>query len=337
MLAGFLAVWPRHLPLFGIARSDTHLRFLEYRFPRIKWLLPNQAQPKYTCWLGIGDTPIQVLSGLGFLESLENEFQQIPKDVVVGFIGIGAEHEAIRFSSRFKAIVERSSFITTRDVSTADFIVHQLGFSGKRIEVGSDLAHISLRSATERLSKWPLLHQYELGINIYQESMSRVQAGKLFWHLQKASKQRRIAYLCNEIRTFKNSELDLLQRFGWLLNLVNGRSIEVVAPNRGCRTTIDSVRHFLAFEQIASSRYHCLLTAAWLQIAIIGISRSSKILGLANELNFDILKPRDLESYLTESTRASTTVLQSILKKNADNALEGTRWAIGTIVEHTHT
>jgi polysaccharide pyruvyl transferase WcaK-like protein len=278
MLAGFLEVWPRSRPLFCRV-SSAQRAVLRLRFPTITWITETEAEPDYDLWLGVGDTPIQVLSGLFFLEHLEAEFKRAKAlGARIVLIGIGAEREATRERARFTAVLDLVDMISTRDPDTKELLSREFAVETSKIIVGEDLAHVYLQGIAAGA---PGVGERPLGVavNYYAEGMSRRDSfSVLRWLKKQQSVPRTAAFLSNEARVTPAMESRHYAELAWATCLDrHSESVALIAPNRWASDLDDMVCHFATIQVVLSSRFHCLLSAAWFGCRVYGLGRSSKV------------------------------------------------------------
>lgn len=288
MLAGFLEVWGGRKPLFGVVRS-VQQRILRRRFPEVTWLTPTDPAPPHDLWLGVGDTPVQVLSGTWFLEHLERELLvSSMRDIPVLFIGIGVEHEAVRQRDRFRKVLERVSYISTRDEASAGCLSDEFDVPRDRISVGDDLANICL-DRTMLPFYAEEVRPLDLALNYYSENGDRRQWWTVHRWLQERGRDRSVVILANECRMLPGSEAGRYAEMAWLFSLRRRMEpLPLLAPNRWAARISDMISHFSTVRTVMSSRYHCLLAAAWAGCRVVALSRSSKIEVLRSRLALSV-------------------------------------------------
>jgi polysaccharide pyruvyl transferase WcaK-like protein len=332
MLDGFLVAWANRKPLFCVVAKD-RIRTLQYRFPDVVWLPDGVSHPAYDLWIGVGDTPFQVLAGLWFLEYLEVELlTRCHAAVAAVFIGVGVEHEAIKFRERYSKIVARLDFITTRDKQSAEFLVRHLGADSDRVAVGDDLAHIACgRIFQERATDGA--RAIGTAINYYNETSSWLTSWRLANWLALRSRWQTVAFVANEARCFHGSEMFWLPlylsvgRFRGALN-----KITVVAPCVYGGDMESVCQPYREIDALLSSRYHCLILGAWAGCRVVAISRSSKISTLADELGVTIVNPATCRKSLDRALASAIPLDMNFLQRKSTRSLEVVTSAISRVI-----
>ncbi|HZZ19644.1 MAG TPA: polysaccharide pyruvyl transferase family protein [Opitutaceae bacterium] len=322
MLAGFLEVWPRNRPLFCRV-SSAQRAVLIHRFPSVKWIVAGEAEPLYDLWLGVGDTPIQVLSGLFFLEHLEAEFKKAKElGARIVLAGIGAEREAVREKIRFSAVLGQVDLISTRDHETRDLLSNEFSVDPAKLIIGDDLAHIYLQGAASgcpEVNDRPL----EVAVNYYAERMPRKDSlTVLRWLKAQQIVPRSAAFLSNEARVMPSMESRHYAELAWATCLDRrGDAVAIITPNRWATDLDDTVRHFATVQTVLSSRFHCLLSAAWFGCRVYGLGRSSKVETLCVGLGISHVKERGIKAAVLERGAAlARPVPAELLDSKAGNA-----------------
>jgi polysaccharide pyruvyl transferase WcaK-like protein len=324
MLAGFLEVWPRSRPLFCRVSAGQR-SILRHRFPTVTWITGEESEPDYDLWLGVGDTPIQVLSGLFFLERLEAEFRRARSiGARIVLVGIGAEREATRERQRFSAALEQVDLISTRDAETRDLLAGEFSVEPAKIVVGEDLAHIYLQglaSGAPSVDERPL----DVAVNYYAEGMSRRGSlAVLRWLKKKQSVPMNAAFLSNEARMMPGMESRHYAELAWATSLNRySDSVALITPNRWAGDLDDMVCHYSTIKTVLSSRFHCLLSAAWFGCKVFGLGRSSKVETLCAGMGISHTKARGVSaSALDIGFESARQVPVDLLDSKAGKARE---------------
>ncbi len=323
MLEGFLSLCPKELSLFGV--TDTcRLATLKRRFPAVLWLLPHEQEPNYDFWLGVGDTPFQCLSGDYFIRQLEEDILPLPANIRVALIGVGVETESIRYRERFQRIINRVNLITTRDKNSFTFLTNNYDLSCTRLESTADLAHVCLKIISSK-SSVQADKLYNLAINMYNEKFNYLSLLNIYLKARKLNREHKLVFLSNEFRNLKGSEVNTFQTFG----LLSGSSLThqnptLVTPAYFTSKTETFTEVFTVIDRLASSRYHCLLMGAWLGCQCLGITRSSKIQTVCDELQLDVITPSKFSKNLMSFQHlpfktVSTMILENLAQKAAKN------------------
>jgi hypothetical protein len=295
-LAGTLELLPPHVRVVGYLPL-AHLGPMRIRFPRVEWLpAPGPAPRADEVWLGAGVTPIQVLSGSGFIRHLETELlgRRYRRTVMSG---IGVEEEALPEAARFRRILERVDFITARDDMSAAFLIRELGVPPSRVRAGGDLANLFLETASS-VEPDNRDRPVTVAVNFYRERFdlrSRLALARFFRHRPRGEYW---CFLLNETRTFPHSERALYRVHQGLWGLANRHGwLPMITPNYLSPRIEDLVSHLAHIETVLATRYHLLLAAAWYGCRVCGIARSSKIAALCGDLDIPII-----DGPLTERT-----------------------------------
>ncbi len=312
MLAGFLQLWNR--PERLVCRvSATQRLVLQSRFPDVLWVTSDRELPSYNEWIGVGDTPIQILSGPYFLDYLEQEMNAPHHSgVTFKFIGIGGEAEAVTERARFKPLLEKCKVITTRDAQTAKLLRDEFALHNVRIVPGSDLAHVTLNGLSPSA---PIKRDIEVAINYYSEQRRLPHLWSLFRFFRKYKGS--AVFLSNEAREFSGSEPRLYRRMRWLF----GKRVPYLGPHYGSATA-DWVSHYDRIRVVIGSRYHVLLAAAWRGCRVSGIGRSSKIKNLCSELNVPICGESFGVEDILQAVACAKHVPRKLLEQKARVAVE---------------
>jgi Polysaccharide pyruvyl transferase len=327
MLAGFLEVWPGSRPLFCKV-SELQRSILKLRFPEVRWIVEDEREPDYDLWLGVGDTPLQVLSGFFFLEYLEIELEKASrKGAKIVMVGIGAESDAAREKSRFTELLAKVHLISTRDVATQELLVNSFGVEPGKIVCGEDLAHIYLQGVMADAPAFddrPL----ELAVNYYTERMSRWESfSVLRWLGRQQSAARTVAYLSNESRLMPGMEARHYAEVAWYTCWGGHRdAVAILSPNRWALRLDGMVSHFATIQTVLSSRYHCLVSAAWSGCRIFGLGRSSKIETLCRGMDVGYSVEKHMRNeVLDRGARLAKHVSRVVLNSKADRSREAVR------------
>ncbi|HEY5228554.1 MAG TPA: polysaccharide pyruvyl transferase family protein, partial [Opitutaceae bacterium] len=307
---------------------------LKLRFPAVRWIVEGEQEPDYDLWLGVGDTPIQVLSGLFFLEYLEIEVEAARrKGAKIAMIGVGAESDAARQKARFSALLAKVDLISTRDDATQELLVGEFSVDPGKIVCGEDLAHIYLQRAMAEapdVDERPL----EVAVNYYAEKMSRWESfSVLRWLGRQQSAARTVAYLSNEARLMPGMEARRYAELAWYTCLGRHRdAIALVTPNRWALGLESMVSHFATIQTVLSSRYHCLLSAAWSGCRIFGLGRSSKVETLCRGMDVGYsLERRVCDDVLERGTRLAKQVPKMLLDSKAERSREAVRLVLARL------
>jgi polysaccharide pyruvyl transferase WcaK-like protein len=331
MLAGFLEVWAGRRPLFGVV-TRTQQKVLRFRFPSVEWLVAGDPEPPYDLWLGVGDTPIQILSGPYFLAHLEREILPlIGRKCRVAFLGVGVEREAVRVKDRFRKVLDRVDYISTRDEFSHRSLVEDFGVPAAKVFPGEDLAHIYLSKAMGpcRQETATSTRPLDLAVNFYGEGATRWQWLSVHRWLQDYSSRGTVTALGNECRLFPGSEAWRYAELSWLLYF--RRPVQapppLLIPNYWASTVGELAAHFPSMGTVLSSRFHCILAAAWAGCRVGVLSRSSKIEALRQQLGIPgaaaPFSRANLEQLASDAVTVATAKLSSLAARATSSAAEG--------------
>jgi len=326
MLAGFLDVWPKCRPLFCCV-SKRQQSVLRHRFPLVMWIAEGEPEPRYDLWLGVGDTPIQVNSGLFFLEHLEIEFKKAKAlGASIVLAGIGAEREATKERTRFSKALSMVDLISTRDGETSQMLTSEFSVDPSRIMVGEDLAHIYLKRLATRTTEMDL-RPLGVAVNYYAEGMSRRDSlAVLRWLKRQQSVPRTAAFLSNEGRMTLSMESRHYAELAWCTCLdKQSESVALITPNCWAPDLDSMVCHFSMMQTVLSSRFHCLLSAAWFGCKVYGLGRSSKVATLCKGIGINFTERRGVNAATLDN---GFSAAGPVCPKLLDTKAEGGRAAV---------
>ncbi len=271
-----------------------NLKSQQIRFPQIDWhkakfMSRREAITACDLWIGVGDTPFQVISGLWFLKYLKNEVRICEEEKKPLFmIGVGAEQEAKKEKGEFNNIINNTNFIVTRDKASADIIRNDFGNKTNNILISADLANISLQQMFP-LHK-DVAKVYDLGFTINTDTLSHEDVCMVKKFIDNLSALKKV-FICNEIRKGKKFEHSIYRKYfkPWY-NQSMTSNIDLFLPNYQKGSIQDLIAVYRRCETIITTRYHGLLTAAWAGCKVGVIARSSKVENLAKILEVPYVK-----------------------------------------------
>jgi hypothetical protein len=306
--------------------ASTHgdARSQRTRFPQIRWTdadTSNRFLPaRHACWAGAGGTPFQWTCGDWMLAPWTRELPLIEDHAVRVLIGVGAESEITPRRREFARIAERYQRISTRDAHSAG-VIESLGVPASKLFVGADLANISLAKMSFESGQ----QEYETGIVVAGDTLSvnDIDAIGRFVGLQ----PRKVAFIAGEVSPGANFERGIhrgLARFPW--SAFSRRAVLEVPDYPRC-SLAELVSPIAKCQTVVSSRYHCLLAAAWAGCRVAAIGRSSKVTALARVLGVPYCEPPLSAKSLQEIRDGATVVPRSLLEELARRAVAGVRFA----------
>ena len=326
MLAGFLAEWSLRRPLFGVVDKNQQ-RILKFRFPTVEWITAEDPQPAFDLWLGVGGTPVQILSGKYFLEFLEHELLKLPTTKCrVVFVGVGVEREAVGARERYRRVLDRIDIVGTRDQFSSEILKRDFGMGGTRVVDGQDLANIYFRSRVKEAidgNERPV----DLAVNYYSERSSFLEWFLLHRWVQKDFDKKVAISICNETRIFRRSEASQYAHLAWLLQMgARGRSIPLlVNPNYSARTVEELWAHYSSIDTLLTSRFHGVIAGAWAGCRVGVFKRSSKIEAVRSEFGLPSIRGDVTESNLRDLMAAAVRVPNTKLEAAAGLASKALR------------
>jgi polysaccharide pyruvyl transferase WcaK-like protein len=288
------------------------------RFPQINWIAPKDnaafqlALDRAETIIGFGGTPFQLTSGDWLLQHLVKVFSRIKPETKVLFINVGAETEIFPRANEFAEILRRVNHCSVRD----DFshgILAGLGVkNASELHIGRDLANISLPQLVKSVTSEK---KYPLGVVLGFDTLSKQDLDVIKGFLTDRPSKTRTAFITGDMRDGAGFEYDLYKRWtGWFSPL--RRKLMLQRPDYAVCSMEDMVRPFAECETIISSRYHGLLTAAWLGCKVAAIGRSSKVTALAKSLDVPVIippiKPGDLNGLEKAAVRVAPERLEEL-------------------------
>lgn len=280
--------------------NEVRAATLAKRFPTVRWT--STPGPPYERWIGVGDTPIQYTSGPWILNRLKQSLSR-NNFAVAAMVGIGVEREAIPMAKDFGPLLRRLKCIGTRDEESADLLISHFGCSREQVVVGEDLAHIAPSIQAFRGGKPFSNRKYALGLTINGgDGLPGSSVAEFRRWLSRRDLESSVI-VAAEVRPIRYGEVDLYRRWTqkslcWWKPRITTAGLLV--PDYWRATTVGPlIEHFCDIQYVLSSRYHGILTAAWLGCRVAAIARGSKVKALARDLDIPILGPhfraRDLD------------------------------------------
>lgn len=326
MLAGFLDILLQH-PSVRISCIIPHnIRCLSRRFPEVEWLSSSQSNraeiiSRHDCWVGVGDTPFQIMSGPWFLNRILMDIDTIgARSTPMYMLGVGAESEALKAKDVVSQIARAMKHVWTRDKFTYHLLTDRFLLNTGKVTIGSDLANIFLEEIFSEVS--PISNrQYELAVTYYAERHNKTDINQLRKFIKHIGSHKSTIFVGNETRESGSFEYGIYRTlFGGVRKLIKKKSVDYYMPDYENSNLDELVKHFQDYKVVMASRYHSLLAAAWAGCRSVALARSSKIEALANELNIPLLKsPFSLESFYDGYEKAEY-VSRECLKQMAASA-----------------
>jgi len=284
MLAGFLAAASdsgRRMRLTCASAFDAASQ--ERRFPQVQWLAYEDSARRdaiQSCdaWVGVGDTPFQIVVGPWFLDHLVRELELCRTyRKPMFFLGVGVNEPAALADPRARAVVDYASHIWARDERSAE-LLSDAGAAGK-VSAAADLAHIWLGRQA-----WPAIEDdvlaYALNFEDSRQFDPQALTDMLFG---RDGFQHR--WLVQEVRRLAGSELDMIDR----LPQDCRQRLDVRFPPYADGTLDALIACWGSPRWLVSSRYHAAVVGAWAGARVVSIARGEKVRGLTQQIQFATL------------------------------------------------
>lgn len=281
MLAGFLQALGTQAAKLHLSCCTTgDLAQLSKRFPQVEWLPYTWQQrlaalSKAHLWLGLGDTPFQTDSGPWMEQHLDEERALCAGfGLPMHFLGVGVGQAEALGRPAFQRILQAAAGFWARDEMSHSLLTRT---AASQVRLGADLANIFFHQALAHIPKTP--SQAGMGLLLPFEKPGALTLAKLEACLDSGPAPP-TSWLIQEQRDLPGSENAtwnamppaLRQRF---------RRLE---PHWEAATVTDLLLSWRFPTDVASSRYHGALWAAWQGCRLIVITRSQKLEGLAQAL-----------------------------------------------------
>ena len=255
------------------------------RFPEVDWLPYDEATraeaiARCDIWLGLGDTPFQLVVGPWFLAHLSQEAAMCRiHGKPMFYLGVGVNEQEAVDEPRMRVLIGQAEKIWTRDEESAAFLRPVAG-PGK-VSVGADLAHVAL-AAMEFGPPEP----ETLGLLLNFEDSGQYRIEQLA-ALVEASPTRHIAWLSQEIRPFPGSESALHAQ---LPPAARGRAVPRTPDYANAATPADLLSAWGVPAKLFTSRYHGTLIGAWMGCRTVVFARSAKVAAGARQLGLSLVE-----------------------------------------------
>lgn len=234
-------------------------------------------------WLGLGDTPFQIVNSPWLLEHLcrEAELCHAAK-VPMFFLGVGVNEPAVLdhpITARLLGAAER---VWTRDAESAA-LLREGSLQPWRIVAGADLAHLAL----ERM-RFSSPEPKTLGLVLNFEDAGQFSAKSLTTLVEVAADAgNTVRWLAQEVRSLPGSECSIHES---LSPEARARTV-LCLPNY---MTAPDVTALLAPwgtpDRLLTTRYHAALIGAWAGWRTVVFDRSMKVAAGARQLGLPLIK-----------------------------------------------
>jgi polysaccharide pyruvyl transferase WcaK-like protein len=302
MLAGFLNLCSEFDFTFNcvVPRS---VSLLSQRFPEVNWLQDSEYDREEVLsesdmWVGVGDTPFSDRQSSWLLDYVVDQVDLCKRHGnPMYMIGVGAEKELLTSIHRPKAskIIESVKRIVTRDrisLRILEKVWNNHSYLDKIVQ-GVDLANFYLVNSCLD----GMIDRGKIGICYWDEDYNSEQ--RLFLKdLLNILRERGydVEFFANETRPQYERRIyrDLVGFWGWLG--IHTKS-SFYCPGYVSSSTINElISHYKRYDVVVASRYHALLTAAWMGKRCVGIDNRSKTAALAASLGITAISvPCDVE------------------------------------------
>ena len=305
MMAGFLTQVNR----FSVGAQLTcsipfPLPSQQKRFPGVQWY-PYDRTQRERCirdcdvWLGLGDTPFQMVVGPWFLDHLVEDMelcQHYGKPMY--FLGVGVNDSQALQANQARKILDYATHVWTRDALSAQMISQVAGAT--KVTEGADLAHLWLRQQVTGPVEANVLGytlNFELAGMFSPEAMKQLLLMMPLWQHR---------WLIQEVRKLPGSELSLLEA----LDKESLRQLRLCIPDYQQSSMEQLLNCWGAPEVLVSSRYHCLLAGAWAGCRMLPVIRSEKLRGICAQLDIP-----GMDNFLAASTLADKIAQTKVVSR----------------------
>ncbi len=317
MLAGFLeAARPAWLETVTLTCCTPHDADCQRRrFPELEWLSYDDATRAAAVagcdvWLGLGDTPFQLVVGPWFLDHLAQEAAACRRGgKPMYYLGVGVNERAAVEDPRLRSLVGQAEKIWTRDADSAAML-RPLAGPGK-VAVGADLAHVALagmRFAPPEPDTVGLLLNFE---DARQYRPDQIAA------LIETAPAARVAWLAQEVRPLPGSEGALLAE---LPPVARARLTRRTPDYAGARTVGELVAAWGVPTALFTSRYHGALLGAWMGCRTVAFARSDKVAGGARQLGLPLVEDLGDTGGILDTLATAAPVPPTLLRAQAELA-----------------
>jgi hypothetical protein len=324
MLSGFLhSIKLLGLTVEGVcARATNHCPESQaLRFPQVMWNRSVDLRKGNVMWAVIGDTPFQLSWGDWLLRLLQKLVPRMRICQRRTLICVGAESEIAPEAKAYGELSREFDRVSTRDAHTFN-VLEGIGYPKGRMREAADLANVSLPTLFP--GAW-VERKRDLGIVLATETMGEndLQAVGRFV----ASQTSTSAFVAGDMRAIPNHEVHVFKSMK-KLGMIPRTSVLEVPPYR-TGSLAELVAPISENAVVISSRYHCLLAAAWSGCRVAAISRTSKVGALAEVLGCPSVTLPLTEGALRRAQMESIVVGRRLLDGLREKALEGVRFCMG--------
>ena len=283
MMAGYLAA----LRDAGIAYETTccalgDLDSQRRRFPEITWhaVTPGcVAECIEDCdvWLGLGDTPFQLVGGTWFIDFLQSQAEQCARHgKPMYFLGIGVQDLTALRHPAIARLVAQAEATWSRDLLTYAAL---RALAPERVHAGGDLAGIYLAS----LPSTPPAGA-SLGVTLNFEDAARYDEHSLERMARNAGDDTPCYWLVQEVRALPGSERAAYEA---LPDSLRAR-FALVCPEYATGSMEDLLQSWPVVSHAVTSRYHAALIHAWRGARVTLIERGLKVRSLGVDLGLTV-------------------------------------------------
>lgn len=317
MLAGFLAAARagsvEDLRLTCCIPEGTDCQ--RQRFPEVEWLPyddASRAEAVARCdvWLGLGDTPFQIVVGPWFLDHLVQEAATCRRHgKPMYYLGVGVNEAAVVDDPRLRVLLGQAEKIWTRDADSAE-ILRPLAGPGK-VSTAADLAHVALAAM-----RFAPPEPDTLGLLLNFEDPGQYRLDQLSALIAEAPASR-IAWLAQEVRPLPGSETALLAQ---LPDAARVRVIPRGPDYAGACTPDELVAAWGLPARLFTSRYHGALIGAWMGSRTVVFARSAKVVAGARQLGLTLVENLDDGGGIRRALETAEPVPRTLLQAQAELA-----------------
>ena len=288
---------------------------LQLRFPDIEWLPYDEATraeaiARCDVWLGLGDTPFQIVLGTWFLDHLSEEATTCRRHgKPMFYLGVGVNEDEIVDEPRLRVLIGQAEKIWTRDKESAA-ILRRLAEPGK-VSVGADLAHVALAAMPFRP---PEANTLGLLLNFENPNQYRIEQIAALMETSRAS---HVAWLTQEIRPLPGSESVLHAQ---LTPAARARAVPRVPDYAGAQTPADLLLDWGVPTLLFTSRYHGALIGAWMGCRTVVFARSTKVAAGARQLGLPLVSALGETEGILQLLEETQPTPRLLLKASAELA-----------------
>ncbi|MEZ5384397.1 MAG: polysaccharide pyruvyl transferase family protein [Prosthecobacter sp.] len=313
MLAGFLVEMRRAaLPVRFTCCVPYDNERLARRHPEVEWK-PYTLSDRWSaikdadCWLGLGDTPLQIDSGDWLEQHLDME-REICEclNKPMYFLGVGVGNVDSLQRPKYKRLIKAAVHFWGRDEMSASWLDEA---SDGKASPGADMANILFAQHTS-----PLIERSTGYLMHFEDRSFFSEEG--FLNLIKSHSDLSSLWLVQESRCLRWSEKALWQELPASVQA----GLRMSEPRQDTDDIDELLDSWSMPEVLISSRYHGALLAAWSGSSVVIINRNDKLTGLARQLGITSVAALNDAELLIEAIRTSKAVSQESLRDLARKA-----------------